>query len=68
MISDAQGWMDKAKKSLDDYTLKTQDDPWFIAYDMLDCNSADDILNSGDSILDRNEKQKGYPSLNGLEN
>ena len=48
--------MDKAKNSLDDYTSKSQEDPMFIAYDMLDCNSADDILNSGDSILDRNEK------------
>lgn len=29
--------------------------------------AADDILNLGEMIIDKNEKQKGYPSLQGLE-
>lgn len=34
---------------------------------MLDQNEADDILNNGDGVLERNDKQRGYPSLIGLE-
>jgi hypothetical protein len=34
---------------------------------MLDCNSADDILDQGEQILNRNEKEKGFPSLIGLD-
>lgn len=60
--------MDKAKLSLDEYTRKTEDNPCYIAYDMLDCREGDDILNQGETVLDRNDKQKDFPSLNGLEN
>ena len=28
---------------------------------------ADEILNHGERVLDKAEKQKGFPSLNGLE-
>jgi hypothetical protein len=71
MINDAQGWMDKAKQQLDEYTIKTSDANNYIAFEMLDSNSkslADDIMNLGERLLDKAEKQKGYPSLNGLEN
>lgn len=67
MVSDAQAWMDRAKSSLDDYYAQVMDDTQFIAYDMLDSNEADDILLHGETVIDRNEKQKGYPSLLGLE-
>lgn len=69
MISDAQGWMDKAKQQLDEYTNKTQSETHYIAFDMIDQNKnqADDILNLGEQLLDRSEKQRGYPSLNGME-
>lgn len=30
-------------------------------------NVADDILNQGEHLIERVEKEKGYPSLNGLE-
>lgn len=30
-------------------------------------NVADELLNSGEQILDKAEKQKNFPSLNGLE-
>jgi hypothetical protein len=39
LIGDAQVWMDKAKHSLDEYTQKTEENPQFIAYDMLDCHN-----------------------------
>ena len=48
MVSDAQSWMDKAKYQLDEYTKKSEENPTFIAYDMLDNNEADDVLNQGD--------------------
>lgn len=35
MVGEAQGWMDKTKHQLDDYTQKTDDNPHFIAFDML---------------------------------
>ncbi len=51
MISEAHIWMDKAKSILDDYTVKTNQNPRFIAFDMIDNDSismADDILNIGE--------------------
>jgi len=30
-------------------------------------NVADDILNQGEMLIDKVEKEKGYPSLNGYE-
>ena len=59
--------MDKAKSTLDLYTEKTMMDSQYIAYDMLDSVSQDDILCMGEIILDKNEKQKGFPSLIGLD-
>jgi hypothetical protein len=59
--------MDKAKSTLDLYTEKTMMDSQYIAYDMLDSVSKDDILCMGEMILDKNEKQKGFPSLIGLD-
>ena len=62
--------MDKAKNLLDDYTTKSQEDPLYIDFDMIDNKNkslADEILNVGETILDNAEKQKGYPSLNGLD-
>ena len=53
------------------YTERTTVDPHYIAFDMIDggtsTTAADDILNQGEMIIDKNEKQKGYPSLQGLE-
>lgn len=60
--------MDRAKQQLDEYTLYTNDNPQFIPFDMIDNNNqsaADDVLNSGEKLFDKFEKQKGYPSLNG---
>lgn len=70
MINDAHTWMDKAKQQLDDYTQKITDNPSYVAYDMIDVHRkslADDILNLGEHLIDRAEKQKNYPGLNGLE-
>eukprot|EP00347_Sterkiella_histriomuscorum_P008603 403344461 len=70
MISEAQLWMDKAKHQLDDYSLKTKDNPHYIPFDMIDGkvqSQTDGILNYGEQILDKAEKQKGFPSLNGFE-
>jgi len=36
MINDAQGWMDKAKQQLDEYTNKTSSETNYIAFDMID--------------------------------
>ena len=33
-----------------------------------DIHREDDILNMGESILEKSEKEKGYPGLSGLEN
>ncbi|CDW91449.1 achain crystal structure of engineered northeast structural genomics consortium target [Stylonychia lemnae] len=71
MISEAQAWMDRAKQQLDEYTNKTVEDPLYIPYDMIENkknNLADEILNCGEQILDKVEKQRGFPSLNGMEN
>ena len=67
MVGDAQGWMEKTQQELDEYTQKTEEDPSYIAYNLLDCSQADDILIHGEQILERNERSKGYPSLNVLE-
>lgn len=62
--------MDKAKQQLDDYTLKTANNPHFIAFELLESknhNPADDLLTNGEQVLGKTEKQKGYPTLNGME-
>ncbi len=59
MINEVQGWIDRAKNSLDDYTTKTSKDPHFVAFDMIDSNNyciADEILNQGEQIFDKVEK------------
>ena len=67
LISDAQSWLDKAKFTLDKFAEKTLTDPQYIAYDMLNNGGAEDIFTHGEFILEKNEKQKGYPSLQGLD-
>ena len=67
MIADGYTWMEKAKSALDEYSHKTMENPSYIAYDMLDCRQNEDILTMGESVLDRNEKQKEFPSLIGLD-
>lgn len=51
--------MDKAKQQLDDYSVKTQQNPYYIPYDMIDGkvqSLADEILNHGERVLDKAEK------------
>eukprot|EP00347_Sterkiella_histriomuscorum_P020077 403339189 len=67
---EAQGWMDKAKQQLDDYTNKTTLNPFYIPYEMIDnkrVNYAEDILLQGENLLEKTEREKGFPSLNGLD-
>jgi hypothetical protein len=62
--------MEKSRQLIEDYNEKTQLNPQFIAFDLIDnkkVNPVDDALNNGEGILDKHEKHKGYPSLNGLE-
>lgn len=62
--------MDKAKGQLDEYSTKTSENPNYIPYDMIDGKEqsrTDEILNEGDKVIEKAEKQKGFPSLNGLE-
>ena len=59
--------MDRAKHQLDDYTRATASDPHYIAYEMLDQNEADELLEGGERVLERNERESGYPMLQGLE-
>ena len=67
MIADGYTWMEKANQALDEYTNKTKENPSYIAYDMLDSRQNEDILTMGETILDKNEKQKEFPSLVGLD-
>jgi hypothetical protein len=62
--------MDKAKHQLDEYTTKTAEDSQYLAFDMIDSKHeclADEILSQGENLFEKVEKQKGFPSLNGLE-
>lgn len=72
MITEAEAWMDRAKNQIDSYTIKIAENPHYIDFEMLenakDIHCEDDILNMGEAILEKTEKQKGYPGLNGLEN
>ena len=55
--------MDKAKHQLDEYSQ-------YLAFDMIDSKHeclADEILSQGENLFEKVEKQKGFPSLNGLE-
>ena len=68
LIGDAQGWLDKAKITLDSYSEKTSIDQHYIAFDMIENGTTpDDILNLGEMIIDKNEQQKGFPTLQGME-
>ena len=70
MMNEAQGWMDKAKHQLDEYTTKTAEDPQYLAFDMIDSKHeclADEVLSQGENLFEKVERQKGFPSLNGLE-
>jgi hypothetical protein len=71
MIIEGHAWMDRAKQQLDEYTTQTLEDPTYIPFDMVEnkksTSVADDILNSGEKLIEKFEKQKGYPSLNGME-
>ena len=56
---------------MNDYTEKISENPNFIDFNMIesskDANNKDDILNQGDALLEKIEKEKDFPSLNGLE-
>lgn len=70
LIGEVQGWMDKAKQQLDDFTKKTTDNPYFIPFDMIDnkkTSSPDDILCQGEYLLEKTEKKKGFPQLKGQD-
>ena len=70
LIKEVETWVDKAKGSLDEYTNKITENPNYIDFNMLESakeNNRDDILNQGESILEKIEKEKDFPSLNGLE-
>jgi hypothetical protein len=71
MVLEAEAWMDRAKNHIDSYTIKIAENPHFIDFSMLesakDIHRDDDILNMGESLLEKSEKEKGYPNLQGLE-
>ena len=70
LIKEVETWVDKAKGSLNEYTNKITENPSYIDFNMLESakeNNRDDILNQGESILEKIEKEKDFPSLNGLE-
>lgn len=59
--------MDKAKTCLNDYTEKISENPNFIDFNMIesskDAHNKEDILNQGDALLEKIEKEKDFPSL-----
>lgn len=62
--------MDRAKHQLDEYTTKSADSSNYLAFDLIDSKShclADEILGQGEQLFESVERQKGYPSLNGLD-
>jgi len=70
MVNEGQAWMDRAKQTLDEYTLQIGADPHYIPFEMVDAkknSAADDILNAGELLIERMEKEKGYPSLNSMD-
>lgn len=60
MVQQAEVWMGRAKNQIDQYTLKTAENPHFIDFTMLenakDIHREDDILNLGEAILEKTEK------------
>lgn len=70
MINEVQTWMERAKQQLDDYTVKTTTDSSYVPFDMIDgknSQSPDDILSQGEQLIEKAEKEKGFPGLNKLE-
>jgi hypothetical protein len=51
--------MDRAKQLLDEYTTKTNQDPHYISFEIIEnkkSNIADDILNHGEKLIENAEK------------
>lgn len=71
VVKEVEHWVDKAKTCLNDYTEKISENPNFIDFNMIesskDGGNKDDILNQGDALLEKIEKEKDFPSLNGLD-
>jgi hypothetical protein len=58
--------MEKTSAHLDEYSTKINDNPNYIAYDMVDTaagsnNCGDDLLSIGERIIEKSEKQKEMP-------
>ena len=58
--------------NIDEFTTYSQQDEHYIAYEMIDSDTGngskcDDLLGSGEQILELADKEKGYQKLHGIE-